>query len=537
MAKQKPYSLVNVYPSGYFVVPNHGLKNYFTRVRLGQPEEYRTTFAKNENLADVLDDWDRELQSLADTWPSLYEYETAMREKVGPMSIMKPLVERMDDIEHYYLDVTLHAKSLDQQDLDSVVNEWSVSKPLTLFSRTSTWDQMRKNTNAGNPSFAKRNRVGNKILNSELTDYVEDLGFTKVYWDHDEFGICAVLGWRGQEGGIEPDDVKQRVVWMFPASVNLEELRLYYPLVQYAQTNELVPAWHSMELVDTCITRMFDTKDKADLVMCTDFTRFDQHFNSKLQDGARYILAQLFHGRDENNWLKEVFPIKYVIPLMYDYGKLITGLHGMGSGSGGTNADETLVHRALQYEAARAQGSRLNKFSQCLGDDGVLTYPGLDPDLLVKSYSSHGLEMNPDKQDLSDVECTYLRRWHHIKYRRDGICVGVYSTNRAIGRLCEQERFYAPKDWGPKMVALRQLSILENCKFHPMAVQFVKWCMKRDKYRLGIDIPGFLDNIDLEAKEATAHMPDFLGYTKSEMLDSRGGISRWWIVKTLKSLS
>lgn len=323
---------------------------------------------------------------------------------------------------------------------------------------------------------------------------------------------------------------------MFPFGVNVNELQVYQPLIESCQKFNLVPAWVSMDAVDERITRMFDTKSDEDMVICTDFSKFDQHFNPDMQDAAQIILSGLLTQNDlsARRWLEEVFPIKYTIPLAYSYGGIRTGRHGMGSGSGGTNADETLVHRALQYEAALNNKARLNPYSQCLGDDGVLTFPGITVDKVVDSYSAHGQEMNTDKQYASKHDCIYLRRWHHDRYRQDGVCVGVYSTYRALGRLMEQERYYDPDVWSSKMVALRQLSIIENVKYHPLRDQFAQFCMKRDKYRLGIDIPGFLDDLDRISKEAIDLMPDFLGYTKS-MSKDQPGINSWWIVNYLKS--
>jgi len=295
-----------------------------------------------------------------------------------------------------------------------------------------------------------------------------------------------------------------------------------------------------MESVDRRVTRLFDTKGDNEII-CTDFSKFDQHFNHTCQNVAHDILLKMFESdKDILDWLKNVFPIKYNIPLAYDWDKIRYGKHGMGSGSGGTNADETLLHRTLQHESALAQGKELNPNSQCLGDDGILSYPGCSVKDVVQTYSSHGLRMNLDKQYVSKQDCVYLRRWHHNEYRKDGVCVGVYATMRALGRLCEQERYYEPKVWGPKAVALRQLSIIENVKYHPLNERFVDFCMKGDKFRLGLDIPGFLDNIEKEAQKLIEYMPDFLGYTKSLQHEGREtkttGIEQWWIVQYLKSL-
>jgi hypothetical protein len=529
-----------------FNLPNPGLRSYFDIVRKGQPDEYRTTFAKGCSVESVLKDWSSTLESITDKWPTLVEFENDLKAKVGPMSIMKPLSERLGDIDHYYDDIHLSSTPVSDKAMRAVVSEFSGISGLRVRSQQKVVDLMKKSTNSGSPYFTKRKLVVDKTMYCN-TGFVPNKGRVWQTLDCPKFELgnfpagntnweaCAVLGWRGQEGGPSDDDVKQRVVWMFPFAVNINELQVYQPLIESCQKLNLVPAWVSMESVDERITRMFDTKPENDVVICTDFSKFDQHFNEDMQRCACEILDLLLNDDNASfDWLAKVFPIKYNIPLAFDYGKIRSGKHGMGSGSGGTNADETLAHRALQYEAALNNNAKLNPYSQCLGDDGVLTYPGITVDDVVRSYTAHGQEMNVDKQYVSKQDCIYLRRWHHINYRDNGICVGVYSTYRALGRLMEQERYYDPEIWGAKMVALRQLSIIENVKYHPLRAEFAEFCMKRDKYRLGIDIPGFLDNIDNIANEAIDLMPDFLGYTKS-MTKDQTGLNSWWIVNYLKS--
>lgn len=530
----------------YFNLPNPGLRSYFDIVRRGQPDEYRTTFAKGCSVESVLKDWSSTLESIADRWPSLVEFENDLKAKVGPMSIMKPLSERLEDIDHYYDDILLPSTPVSDKAIKAVLSEFSGIKGLRIRGQQRTVDLMKKSTNSGSPYFTKRKLVLGKTLfcSAEVSyDGNEVYQWLNMPSEHANKGMdflgCAVLGWRGQEGGPSASDVKQRVVWMFPFAVNVAELQVYQPMIEACQKLNLVPAWVSMEAVDQRITRMFDTKGVDDLVICTDFSKFDQHFNQDMQNAAEDILFNILSSHSDGNtsakyWCDEVFPIKYMIPLAYDYGKIRRGKHGMGSGSGGTNADETLAHRALQYEAALANNAKLNLNSQCLGDDGVLTYPGITVEDVVRSYTAHGQEMNESKQYASKHDCIYLRRWHHRDYRVDNVCVGVYSTYRALGRLMEQERYYDPDVWSAKMVALRQLSIIENVKYHPLCAEFAEFCMKRDKYRLGIDIPGFLDDIDNIAQEAIDLMPDFLGYTKS-MVKDQTGLSKWWIVNYLKS--
>jgi len=531
MATNREQSFIN-----YFDLPNPGLRAYFEHVRDGNDEEYRTTFFKNKSLEEILAGWEPTLTQIEGEWPTLLEFENDLRKKVGPMSIMKPLKDRITDIDSYYESISLDSTPISEAAVAATLEWFKPLRGLRIRDQRNTLDVMKKSTNSGSPYFTKRRTVVKKTIPCTLDQEGMLQNLPTGMWN-----TCAVLGWRGQEGGPTADDVKQRVVWMFPFAVNIEELRLYQPLIESCQKFNLVPAWVGMDAVDEEITKLFDTKGSNDLVVCTDFSKFDQHFNKDMQQCARDILEKLMTPSSlRDYWLNTVFPIKYNIPLAYDWNKVRFGPHGMGSGSGGTNADETLVHKALQYEAALSHNAELNPHSMCLGDDGLLTYPGITVDDVVSAYSSHGQEMNTDKQYASKLDCTYLRRWHHKDYRINNVCVGVYSTYRALGRLAEQERYYDPEVWGPKMVALRQLSILENVKYHPLREEFVAYCMKGDKYRLGIDIPGFLDNIELEAKKATDYMPDFLGYTKSLQLDgryneSKSGIESWWIVNYLKS--
>nr|UAW00739.1 MAG: RNA-dependent RNA polymerase [Porcine picobirnavirus] len=516
----------------YFNLPNPGLRSYFDRTRSGNDEEYRTTFYRKQSLSDILRMWKPTIDKIGKEWPTLLKFENDLAKKVGPLSIQKPLSERMDDIESYYESVLPDSKPISDSAVAAVVKEWGNPRGLLPRSQRRTVELMKKSTNSGSPYFAKRRAVTDKTLPARL----EYLGIqTKQFLANSEWYSAAVLGWRGQEGGPTGDDVKQRVVWMFPYAVNICELQVYQPAIEIAQKRLFTPAWVSMEEVDKRITKLFDTKGRHDLVVCTDFTKFDQHFNRNMQDAAKKILTHILGSTAEcRYWLNEVFPVKYSIPLAIDVDHVLTGEHGMGSGSGGTNFDETLTHRSLQYEAAQRAKKMLNPNSQCLGDDGILSYPGITEEDVMSSYSVHGLDMNEEKQSSSKHDCTYLRRWHHDEYRVDGVCVGVYSTYRALGRLCEQERYYDPDIWGPKMVALRQLSIIENCKYHPLREEFVNFCMKGDKFRLGLDIPGFLDNIAKIAKKAIDLMPDFLGYTKSMQKNAPTGIENWEVVKLLK---
>lgn len=54
-----------------------------------------------------------------------------------------------------------------------------------------------------------------------------------------------------------------------------------------------------------------------------------------------------------------------------------------------------------------------------------------------------------------------------------------------------------------------------------------------DKYRLGLDIPGFIDGINREFARAKAKLPSFMSYTQD--VQTEKGIQEWRIYKYIKS--
>lgn len=509
-------------------ITSRNLRGFLYRNVVGSNADYRTPLWDEAPRDEILSKWDVIFSDWAQTadsklFESLFQFEADMKAKVGPYSIMAPLNDRMEGIEEYFTlvdgNVTIDGGLLSQA-MEEVLREFTPVRGIRLRSRRNVALNMKLSTNSGSPFFKKRKRVVEKTLAGQANGYK----------------MVAVLGWRGQEGGPAPEDVKQRAVFMMPLELNIEELRAYQPLIEAVQKHKLIPAYVSSDCVEARITKLFDSKDPEDLVVATDFSKFDHHFNRRMQNVSQHILNWLLSAgadMESRNWIENIFPIKFQIPLLVSKDVMIKGDHGMGSGSGGTNFDETLAHRTLQYAAALNQNKELNPNSQCLGDDGILTYPGISVDDVVQVYASMGQDMNPEKQYAAKNNTVYLRRWYHSDYRKDGICKGVYSTYRALGRLMGQERFYDPKLWGPEMVVLRSLSILENCSEHPLFTKLVDFVIEGDKYKLGLEIPGFFTQINSVYAEAKAKLPSFGSYTQD--IQNQKGIQEWAVVKYLWS--
>lgn len=495
----------------YYKLPNPGLRAFLHRNEVGQPEVYETPLFKGKTFQEVLDGF-----KVDDSIDGLLEFELEMKAKVGPMSIMKPFHEVEDKVVEYYKNIDKPQEPILPEAIQATVDEWRPIHGIRPMSRDNTIKEMRLGTNSGAPFFTKRSNVVDKPV--------------------DDYPPVATKGWRGQEGGPSEDDVKQRVVWMFPFDVNVKELSVYKPIIKGLQRHNLVPALVSMDAVDARVTALFDSKPKEDVVIATDFSGYDQTFGPVAQAAAREIWEKLGVPK---KWLEEVYPIKFNIPLVCTEDIMYTGPHGMASGSGGTNTDECAEHRALQHQAAIKAGQKLNPNSMAYGDDGLIHFKGITVDDVISAYTSAGHVMNVDKQYVSETRTTFLRRFYHTDYRPDGLMRGVYSAYRALGRLRMQERYFDPEKWSAKMLILRSLSILENTKWHPQFEELVDYVLSGDKFKLGLAIPGFFTskNLTTLAKEARRNLgDDFLGYVKSMMSDdTSAGIDSWRVVKYLRS--
>lgn len=501
------------------------LRALFGHTVKGNDVDYRSPLFDGKPREEILNAWSKILEPKLSGMEGLLEFENDLRGKVGSLSIQKPLKERLDDVKAYYEGIHLPSKPISNDAINALLKMWAPKiGGLRIRSKPNTWEEMKKSTSAGNPTMGKKHKA--------FDDYgLPDFDGHNLIVGNQRYLPSAILGWRGQEGGIEPDDVKQRVIWMFPFGVSVAELQAYQPLIAACQLHNLVPAWNGNDVVDESMTQLFATKGDKDAIICTDFTKFDQHFNTDMQECAYKVLSSLFtHGNDW--WFDRIFPVKYEIPLILDWSTQATGKHGMGSGSGGTNADETVSHKTLQIECAQVNSSTLNPYSMCLGDDGCLSFPGIDVDAVLSVYTSHGQEMNESKQMVSTSEAVYLRRWYSKDYLIDGINRGVYSTYRAIGKLTGYERLHNPDEWSAKMEIIRALSIIENCKWHPCRKEFLEFCVKGDKYRLGLDIPGFFEELGT-LYESSELAQSFGSYTAADNL----GINDWWVVKELKAMA
>lgn len=513
-------------------LPNPGLHSFLNNNENGVIQDIRTPLFNKAPREQIISEWLNIInQSSNKLLLEQVNDEYDQSHKIGRFSAMFPFSERFESVKSYYTNAQFSFNEIYNDIVDVGTNNYlkqfnKYKSTIRLQTPNKVSRDIPLSTNSGLPEFIKRslaledslNRINSHIYStpSSLDDYLSSMN--------------CVLGWRGQQVD------KQRVVWMFPLDLNIIESMYYKPFIKLIQNCKLKPEFISQELVEQNITRLFDTS-QGQLIVATDFDMFDAHFNSKLQDLAFDCKLFFVNKEVDRNFIMASHYRKFDIPILCTHDIMFTGHHGMSSGSTGTNMDENYSHGIMQHCAAVANGSVLNPYSSVLGDDGVLSYPGITVDNVAQVYSSiFGQKINQSKQTVSKIYTKYLQRMYHKHYRnKQGTILGVYPTMRALGRLLAQERYYDPAIWNSDMVVLRSLSIIENCNRHPLFNDFIEFVLNGDKYKLGINIPGFFDKYGrLNEEKLYSMLPGSISYSRLQNSSTRlNGISNWKVFRYL----
>ncbi len=212
-----------------------------------------------------------------------------------------------------------------------------------------------------------------------------------------------------------------------------------------------------------------------------DFDAYDASVKRVLQTAVRDYIKNLFQPSTHDG-LDYVFDRFGTIGIVTPDG-VKEGFHGIPSGSTFTNEADSIA----QYVVAEV----LQLHSQIQGDDGL--YCTSQPEKLANRFEQFGLKVNKSKSYTSKKFAVYLQNYYSSGYTRDGITVGVYPTYRAVNRLIYQERWSGFEDFGidgRDYYAIRAISILENCRHHPMFSKLVQFIVKQDKYGLTFSDKG-----------------------------------------------
>lgn len=431
------------------------LAQNLTRIENGSDEVFVTPLGKNHNPDQLLEEWTKIYQVHEKQLNEpLRNLESSNLSKFGPRSIAVPWSERKELVAAYFGsgDVIDLARLATRNEL--------VNGRLRPLSNDNAIKYLKNSTSSGLPYYAKKGRVKAEVL----------ANFDQLIQRQDP----CVMFTRTQE------QKKTRTVWGYPIADTLFETKYYRPLLDIQRKQPWRAALVGPTQVDEKITNLIDSSIKlGHSLVSIDFSSYDATLKASLQKASFDYIKDCFQPSVSDD-------IEYISTRFRTIG-IITpdgvwnGDHGVPSGSTFTNEVDSIA----QYLCANSSELDLLEY-QIQGDDGA--YMTGDPAKLMQTFEDSGLKVNSEKSDISDKYLTYLQLLFHPDYRRqDGIIGGIYSTYRALTRLVYQERFDDFSEYeieGSDFYAIRSLTILENCKHHPLFKDFVKFVLSKDKYGL-----------------------------------------------------
>lgn len=477
------------------------LSNLLMRTIDGNEDVYTTPFAKSNTPSVLISEFNQVYEANKYKLNSVLQtLEMNNKSAFGSRSFQVPWKDREESL----FDSFIVKESEGFRDIKPILGQAKL-RPL---SRESASLLLKNDTSSGLPYFTKKG-----ILKERVLDKFDELLNRKD---------PCILFTRTQELK------KTRNVWGYPMVDTLNEMMYYSPLLKHQKELPYRAALISPIEVSRRLTELIlKAVKRGDKIISIDFRRYDNTVKSQAQTLAFKYIKSLFQERyhSEIDYIAERFrDIGIVTPK-----GVINGPHGVPSGSTFTNEVDSIVQAtiviALEY---------ILDF-QIQGDDGVYLLTGDKVDNLFNKFKSCGLIVNEDKSYVSNDYAIYLQNLFHIDYLKNGLIGGIYPVYRALNRLCYQERWSDFEDYnisGKDYYSIRTICIVENCKYHPLFNELVKFVMKYDKYSLDVSDQGISNYVQMVRR--TKGAGEILNHQYG---DDVGGIRNFETFKMVKELS
>lgn len=459
---------------------NDGLARYLESLLTGRDFTPRSWLYESiDNPDDILNLWLKQLKRLSDGdefEQNIFTFDTSQIEKWGPQGGVKPISELMDLVLAGFGDVTT-PKAF-------TTTEWQMAKDVVVQKlhkagvrklRPSSYskvlnDMQQRDTlesNSGWPLFSRRSKPEVKQQSIQAAEN----GLWKTY--------PAIALFRNYNG-------KTRLVWIFPMSANLVEGSFFQPLqkaiIQSGLGTQFFAPWVGFEQVRVLIS---DAYSRDEYIAASDFSSTDAHFHLATSMQVCDVIEQCFQVQYRND-LRESIEHMHFIPLVIGPDEMVSGYHGVSSGSNWTNFIETIFDWILaEYVAILTQNQHRGLYA--IGDDMSWVSDEHDDGFehfLEQVGESVGQEIKSEKTTNDPDKVKTLQRLFQRGYKRssDDLLRGVYSTVRALKSSVYPERFHRPKDWSEDMFCARQYMILENCVDHPLFEEFVRFVLRGNRH-------------------------------------------------------
>lgn len=280
---------------------------------------------------------------------------------------------------------------------------------------------------------------------------------------------------------------KTRNVWGYPIADTIFEMMFYVPLLDFVKKN----CWHRAAVISPdCtaqrITELIKYAMSNDLVLYSvDFAAFDASVKYQYIIEAFEYIKSLF-ANDFASFLDYACERMYSIGIVTPTG-IRVGRHGIPSGSTFTNEVDSIV----QFGIASTCAFINSKLCQVQGDDGVYVMSQENIDQFEAAFKYAGLKLEKSKSKIAKDYVVFCQNLYHNDYMdENGFIGGIYPTYRALIRICFMERHVNFKKEGidgNNYFSARCITILENCKHHPLHEELVRFVLSKDKHRLDID--------------------------------------------------
>jgi hypothetical protein len=440
------------------------------RIVKGDDTVLVSPIGKRVGTSEVLKGWDIIFYSNKERLNgTILQIEEDNRSKYGPRSIAVPWVDRSSGVDSYFSPEVSKLVPTHEPNLSPRLRPISLQKGIKL---------LKNSTNSGLPFVTRKGDIKDQLT----TDFQRLL---------DRKDPCLLFT-RTQE------QLKTRNVWGYPVADTLNEMLFYYPVLEYQRNLSWRAALSDPAKVDLSVSNMIKScilRNKY--IVSIDFSLYDASVKSRLQRKAFEYISGLFQEQYKSS-ISHIADRFNTIGLITPVG-IRNGSHGVPSGSTFTNEVDSIA----QYLCAKDFGLA-DIDIQIQGDDGL--YVVDDPEVFTKHLSSFGLNVNESKSMVSKEECTFLQNYYHLQYtRNNGLIGGIYSTYRALNRIVHPERFIKIGEsevTGQDYFSIRTISILENCKYHPLFEELVKYIYKLDNFNLAFSEAGLRDYVR-ETSEST----------------------------------
>jgi len=515
------------------IANNNGLKMYLSGLSTGHDATPRSNLYNLEGKTqikqpdEILNDWMQQLKDLEtkDSFcKNVFQFDSHQLEKWGPQGGVAPINDLLEEIVY----PTFSGSDSDPSAFQTP--EWEAAKRAVTIKlhrcgcrgfapvpyRRVIDDMRARDTlesNSGLPLFTRRNKP--EVIKQSIQE--AENGLWKTY--------PAVALFRNYNR-------KTRLVWMFPMSANLVEGSYFQPLLHqlvkatkgHVPGSQFLAPWLGFEEVRELVGKSYALNW---VLAASDFSSTDAHFQLRTSMEVFDVIKECFQPRFRDG-LKESIVHMHTIPLLISETTMLTGEHGVSSGSNWTNFIETIFdwilseyvkillakrahaqitsRRSTTVANAKSSPSHMGAGLYAIGDDMAWRLPKFDPnfsDFLEEVGKSVGQQIKAEKTTNDPDKVVSLQRLFQKNYLRpDGKIRAVYPTIRALKSLVYPERFHKPELWSKDMEAVRAFMILENCVDHPLFEEFCKFVVAGDP------------NLIVVAKKSSSQLQDLLRKSK-----------------------